>query len=72
MSQWPEEHRSIAAARWLEEQRRRRARHSGRQMFFAMAEWIGAMASEFDARGPARCHSDIPFGVSYYSAKVFG
>jgi 4-alpha-glucanotransferase len=74
---WPEEHRSIPAARqWLlaqpEETRRR---FEEREFFFRYVQWLAysqwmAAKAYADQRGVALM-GDIPFGVSYYSADVF-
>ena len=76
--QWVEEHQSIQRARqWLSElplEEQTRIRH--RQDFFAYVQWIAheqwrEIKSYADERGVALM-GDIPFGVSYYSADVFG
>ena len=74
---WPEEHRSIPAARqWLLAQpAETRERFEDREFFFRYVQWLAygqwMAAKEYaDERGVALM-GDIPFGVSYYSADVF-
>jgi 4-alpha-glucanotransferase len=75
---WPDEHRSIDSAReWLfalPELERREL--DLRIRFFAYVQWIAreqwtAVRRYAEERGVALM-GDIPFGVSYYSADVFG
>jgi 4-alpha-glucanotransferase len=75
--QWPEEHRSIPAARqWLLTQSAEtRERLEQREFFFRYVQWLAygqwaAAKAHADERGVALM-GDIPFGVSYYSADVF-
>ena len=75
---WPKEHQSYQAAlEWRDslngEDRRR---FDGREKFFAYVQWIAHQQwSEVkvyaENRGVALM-GDVPFGVSYYSADVFG
>jgi 4-alpha-glucanotransferase len=74
---WPEEHRSIPAARqWLLAQSSEtRARFEEREFFFRYVQWLAyaqwaAAKAYADERGVGLM-GDIPFGVSYYSADVF-
>ncbi|MGZ5503271.1 MAG: 4-alpha-glucanotransferase [Chthoniobacterales bacterium] len=75
--QWPEEQRSISAARaWLSTKRRDvRERFAEREEFFRYVQWVAseqwmAMKNYAEERGVALM-GDVPFGVSYYSADVF-
>ena len=74
---WPEEQRSLDAARvWLEAQNAKvRERFAHHQEFFSYVQWIAyeqwsAAKAYAHERGVALM-GDIPFGVSYYSADVF-
>ncbi|CAN5571544.1 4-alpha-glucanotransferase [soil metagenome] len=74
---WPEEHRSIPAARqWLLDQpAETRERFEEREFFFRYVQWLAYSQwrdakAYSDSRGVALM-GDIPFGVSYYSADVF-
>jgi len=76
--QWPEEHRTIAAARlWLEAAPyKTRVDMERRMKFFAYVQWIAfdqwkAVREYANKRGVALM-GDVPFGVSYYSADVYG
>jgi 4-alpha-glucanotransferase len=75
---WPEEHRSAAAARqWLETAPyKTRVEFERRMKFFSYVQWLAfaqwkAVRDYADARGVALM-GDVPFGVSYFSADVFG
>lgn len=74
---WPEEQRSVGAARaWLEAQPASvQERFAQREEFFRYVQWVAysqwmAAKAYADEHGVALM-GDIPFGVSYYSADVF-
>ena len=75
--EWPNDHRSIMAARaWLDSLGKRERRVvEGRRQFFSYVQWIAheqwrEIKAYAESRGVALM-GDIPFGVSYYSADVF-
>ena len=75
---WPAQQRQIDSARaWLQRQSAEaQNRFRNRENFFRYIQWIAdqqwsALKSYANARGVALM-GDIPFGVSYYSADVFG
>ena len=75
--EWPEEHRTAAAAReWLGAQTAEvRRRFSERESFFKFVQWVAfdqwtAVKSYAEERGVALM-GDIPFGINYYSADVY-
>jgi 4-alpha-glucanotransferase len=74
---WPEEHRTLAAARaWAAALRPRKAKlFEKRRRFFTYVQWIAfeqwrRVKAHAESKGVALM-GDIPFGVSYYSADVW-
>jgi 4-alpha-glucanotransferase len=77
-SRWPAQHRSIGRARsWLHDlPQHRQTALKDRQNFFCYVQWIAhqqwrEIKSYAEERDVALM-GDIPFGVSYHSADVFG
>jgi 4-alpha-glucanotransferase len=75
---WPAEHQRIElASAWLDRQPpERRGGFAEREMFFRYVQWTAheqwrAIKAYAEERGVALM-GDIPFGISYYSADVFG
>ncbi len=74
---WPEEQRSVPAARaWLETiGPARRKKFETRMRFFRYVQWIAheqwSAAKRYAEERGVTLMGDIPFGVSYYSADVF-
>ncbi len=75
---WPDDRQTAPAARlWLEKQPAKERRRVELEMrFFTYVQWVAwtqweALKHHAESRGVALM-GDVPFGVSYYSADVFG
>src|SRR6202011_4394558 len=76
--QWRPEHQTIEGARiWMRQlPPARQAAFGDRQVFFSYVQWIAHRqwreTRAYAAQRGVALMGDIPFGVSYYSADVFG